>query len=395
MKRFPRLVALLIALLSRLRKSRRLMGVAVAIVVACGLALWLWPRAKPPAYLFATVKHADLEDAVLATGVLQPIKQVEVGSQANGQLRSLKVVLGDTVTRGQLLAEIDPTSSDNDLREASAGLTTLAADRRAKAIRHAQADRELARQRQLARDDATSPRDLEKARTEAEALTAELASLDSQISQQKVKVDKARTNLSYTRITAPINGTVTAITTQEGQTVTAIYQIPTILKVADLSMMTVRAQVSEADVVRIRAGQPVYFTILGAPDKRYEGKLRVIQPSPEKINNAIFFNALFDVPNPSGVLRPDMTAQVSIVSSRIANALTFPSVALGEKRADGRYRVRVLDAQGNAHARWVRVGLDNRLTAQALDGLSAGDRVVTADPTDAPPPGSNDSGTLL
>ncbi|AJZ74760.1 macrolide transporter subunit MacA [Pandoraea apista] len=372
---------------------RRKFGVA-ALVAICGLAIWLWPHPKPPAYLSAKVTRGDLEDAVLATGVLQPIRQVEVGSQANGQLRSLKVVLGDHVTKGQLLAEIDPTSSDNDLREASAGLTTLVADRRAKAIRQAQAQRELARQRQLARDDATSPRDLEKARTESDALTAELASLDSQIRQQNVKVDKARTNLSHTRITAPISGTVTAITTQEGQTVTAIYQIPTILKVADLTMMTIRAQVSEADVVRIREGQHVYFTILGAPETRYEGRLRVIQPSPEKINNAIFFNALFDVPNPNGVLRPDMTAQVSIVRARIANALTFPSVALGEKRADGRYRVRVLDKHGDAHARWVKIGLDNRLTAQALDGLSEGDRVVTADPTDAPP-GGGDTGSLL
>ncbi|VVE88471.1 macrolide transporter subunit MacA [Pandoraea bronchicola] len=381
MKRFPLLP------LTRRRK----IGVAV-LVVLCGLAIWQWPRPKPPAYLSAKVTRGNLEDAVLATGVLQPIKQVEVGSQANGQLRSLKVALGDHVTKGQLLAEIDPTSSDNDLREANAGLTTLAADRRAKAIRHAQAERELIRQRQLALDEATSPRELEKARTESDALSAELASLDSQISQQHVKVDKARTNQSYTRITAPINGTVTAISTQEGQTVTSIYQIPTILKVADLSMMTVRAQVSEADVVRIREGQRVYFTILGAPETRYEGKLRVIQPSPEKINNAIFFNALFDVPNPNGVLRPDMTAQVSIVRAHIESALTFPSVALGEKRADGRYRVRVLDNHGMAHARWVKVGIDNRLTAQALDGLSEGDRVVTADPTDAPPPGNNDAG---
>jgi len=379
--------------MSRLTRRRKI-GVAV-LVVLCGLAIWQWPHSKPPAYLSAKVTRSDLEDAVLATGVLQPIKQVEVGSQANGQLRSLKVVLGDHVTKGQLLAEIDPTSSDNDLREATAGLTTLAADRRAKAIRHAQAERELARQRQLALDDATSPRELEKARTESDALTAELASLDSQISQQNVKVDKARTNQSYTRITAPISGSVTAITTQEGQTVTAIYQIPTILKVADLSMMTVRAQVSEADVVRIREGQRVYFTILGAPETRYEGKLRVIQPSPEKINNAIFFNALFDVPNPNGVLRPDMTAQVSIVRAHLENALTFPSVALGEKRADGRYRVRVLDKKGEAQPRWVKVGLDNRLTAQALDGLSEGDRVVTADPTDAPPPGNSDAGALL
>ncbi|WP_353191307.1 macrolide transporter subunit MacA [Pandoraea pnomenusa] len=377
----------------RLTRRRKLGAAALALLV--GLLVWQWPRAKPPAYLSAKVTRGNLEDAVLATGVLQPIKQVEVGSQANGQLRSLKVVLGDPVTKGQLLAEIDPTSSENDLREATAGLITLSQDRRAKAIRLGQAEREFARQRQLSRDEATSPRDLEKARTEFEALTAEVASLDSQIGQQKVKVDKARTNLSYTRITAPLTGTVTAITTQEGQTVTAIYQIPTILKVADLSQMTIRAQVSEADVVRIREGQRVYFTILGAPETRYEGKLRVIQPSPEKINNAIFFNALFDVPNPHGVLRPDMTAQVSIVRAHIANALTFPSVALGEKRADGRYRVRVLDGKGNAQVRWVKVGLDNRLTAQALDGLFEGERVITADPTDAPPPGSADSGTLL
>ncbi|VVE20265.1 RND family efflux transporter mfp subunit [Pandoraea anhela] len=144
------------------RLTRRRKIVAVVVVVLCGLAVWRWPHPTPPAYLFATVAQRDLEDAVLATGVLQPIKQVEVGSQANGQLRSLNVVLGDTVAKGQLVAEIDPTSSENDLREASAGLTTLAADRRAKAIRHAQAERELARQRQLARDDATSPRDLEK-----------------------------------------------------------------------------------------------------------------------------------------------------------------------------------------------------------------------------------------
>ncbi|VVE23914.1 efflux transporter periplasmic adaptor subunit [Pandoraea pneumonica] len=373
---------------------RRKIGVAVVLAL-CALTAWQWPHAKPPAYLSAKVARGDLEDAVLATGVLQPIKQVEVGSQANGQLRSLKVVLGDNVTKGQLLAEIDPTLSESDLRDVTAGLNTLAADRRAKAIRQAQAERELARQRQMARDEATSPRDLEKARMEYEALTAELASLDSQISQQNVKVDKARTNLSYTRITAPISGSVTLISTQEGQTVTAIYQIPTILKIADLSKMTIKAQVSEADVVRIREGQPVYFTILGAPQTRYEGKLRVIQPSPEKINNAIFFNALFDVPNPNGVLRPDMTAQVSIVRERIANTLTFPSVALGEQRADGRYKVRVLDAKGNAHVRWVKVGLDNRLTAQALDGLAEGERVVTADPADAPPPGSGDNGGAL
>lgn len=378
--------------LPRITRRRAIGAAALLLVIA--VVAWRWPRPKPPAYLTAVVKRADLEDAVLATGVLEPIRQVDVGSQANGQLRSLKVALGDAVTKGQLLAEIDPVQAENDLREASAGLDTLAANRRATAARHAQARRELARQTQLAADDATAPRELEKAKTEADALGAEVASLDAQLVQQRVKVDRARTSLSYTRIVAPLAGTVTSITTKEGQTVTALYQIPTILKVADLSTMTVKAQVSEADVVRVRHGQAVWFTILGAPKTRFEGTLRVIQPSPEKINNAIFFNALFDVPNPDGMLRPDMTAQVSIVQSKVTDALIVPSSALGAHHDDGRREVRVVDAKGVAHKRWVKIGIDNRLMAQALDGLAEGDRVVTADPTDTAPAGNQDGAVL-
>ena len=141
---------------------------------------------------------------------------------------------------------------------------------------------------------------------------------------------------------APIDGDVVSINTLEGQTVVASFQVPTLMKLADLSTMTVKAQVSEADVVRVKAGLPVYFTILGDPDTRYHGTLRAVQPSPEKINNAVFFNALFDVPNPERTLRVDMTAQVAIMLGEAKQALTVPLTALGARDKDGRHEVRVL-----------------------------------------------------
>lgn len=169
-------------------------------------------------------------------------------------------------------------------------------------------------------------------------------------------------------------------------------QAPVILKLADLDTMTVKAQVSEADVIRVRAGQPAYFTILGEPDKRHYGKLRAIEPAPQnyaeaqsplgggsKPNSAVFYNALFEVPNPEHRLRISMTAQVSIVLSNARNALSIPAAALGEKRKDGTYAVRVLRADGSTETRNVRIGINNNVRVEVLAGLKDGERVVIGD----------------
>lgn len=365
----------------------------VLLIGALLLLAWGWKAVKdrhaaPQSYLTATVVRGNIEDAVLATGVLQPWRQVDVGSQASGQLKSLKPKLGDTVKKGQLLAEIDPALTENALRDARAGLDVLVAQKRAKQALLKKAELNWRRQHTMVQQDAASRQDVEAADADLASQRADLAALDAQIQQQRIRVDTAQTNLGYTRIAAPIDGTVVSITTQEGQTVVASYQVPTILKIADLSRMTVKAQVSEADVIRIHPGMPVYFVILGAPDKRYYGTLRAIQPSPEKINNAIFFNALFDVPNTDGVLRPDMTAQVSIVLGRADNALLVPSTALGTRAKDGRYAVRVLDAHGKTQVRQVRIGLDNHIKAQVLDGLQAGEKVITGEAPASDTPGA-------
>jgi macrolide-specific efflux system membrane fusion protein len=374
------------------RRSRQLfIGIAVLVVLALAAYFWLSP-AKKNEYLTATVQRTDLENAVLATGVLQALKQVEVGAQVSGQLKSLKVVLGQTVKKGDWLAEIDPVISQNTLAQEQAKLENLQAQKLAKEVRVKQAELTWARQREMLAQDAAPRQDMESADAELRALRADGVSLDAQIRQQKLAMASAQTNLSYTRIVAPIDGDVVSISTLEGQTVVAAFQVPTLMKLADLSTMTVKAQVSEADVVRVRAGQPVYFTILGDPDRRYYGTLRAVQPSPEKINNAVFFNALFDVPNPDRTLRVDMTAQVAIMLGEAKQALTVPLTALGARDKDGRQEVRVLKPDQTVEKRQVRVGITNNFQAQVLEGLKEGDNVITGDASALETAGGNDNG---
>ncbi|MGJ7524240.1 macrolide transporter subunit MacA [Variovorax sp. GB1P17] len=363
------------------RRSRKLLVGITALVVVAIAAFFLLSPAKKTEYLTAPVQRADLENAVLATGVLQALRQVEIGAQVSGQLKSLKVVLGQTVKKGDWLAEIDPVISQNSLAQEQAKLENLQAQKLAKEVRVKQAELSWARQREMLAQDAAARQDMESADAELRALRADAVSLDAQIRQQKLALASAQTNLSYTRIVAPIDGDVVSISTLEGQTVVASFQVPTLMKLADLSTMTVKAQVSEADVVRVKPGQPVYFTILGDPDKRYHGTLRAVQPSPEKINNAVFFNALFDVPNPDRTLRVDMTAQVAIMLGEAKQALTVPLTALGARDKDGRQEVRVLKADQSVEKRLVRVGITNNFQAQVLEGLKEGDNVITGDPS--------------
>ena len=195
------------------------------------------------------------------------------------------------------------------------------------------------------------------------------------------------------------DGEVVAIVTQEGQTVVAQQQAPVILKLADVSTITVKAQVSEADVIRIQPGQTAYFTILGDPDKRYYGKLRAIEPAPQNYldtqstlgggatrnNTAVFYNALFDVPNDDHRLRISMTAQVNVLLGTARQALNVPVAALGKRVGPNRYGVRVLGDDGKAVTRQIVTGLNNNVRVEVREGLSAGERVVIGEAGESAP----------
>lgn len=373
------------------RTKLRKVGMGLALAVVAGLVFYtVQAPAEAPQYLTATVERSDIESAVLATGLLEGIKQVDVGAQVSGQLKSLKVKVGDKVKKGQWLAEIDPLVLQNTLRQAQVDEENLQAQRRATQAQLKQTKAIYERYQDLQQDASISRQDFETAQSNYEVQAANLLSLDAQIKSAHIQIDTAKVNLAYTRIVAPIDGDVVGIVTQEGQTVIANQLAPILLKLADLDTMTVKAQVSEADVIHIEPGQEVYFTILGE-DRRYYGKLRGTEPAPQnfletppagtpKQTTAVFYNALFDVPNPDHRLRISMTAQVRVVLDTAQSVLTIPVAALGPRNSDGSFPVRVLDAKGQARSRNVQTGINNNVKVQINEGLAEGDRVVIGDP---------------
>lgn len=358
----------------------------LAVLLAGGF--W-WRHSSAPTYQTVAVKHADIEDKVSASGVLQPVRKVDVGAQVSGQLQKLHVQLGQAVKKGDLLATVDASIAGNDLLNMEATLEQQAAQRESKQSDLDQAERELARQSAMLASDAASRSDVELAENKLKMLKGDLRALEAQIRQTQTSIASARTKLGYTRIAAPMDGEVVNITAQEGQTLISAQQAPTIMTLARLDTMMVKAQVSEADVARLRPGQAVYFTTLGDAEVRHSGKLRVVQPTPEKINNAIFYNALFDVPNAKRELWTDMTVLVSLILNEVKHVLIVPVVALGEKDNEGRYTVRVLNADGTISQRKIRIGLNDHINAQILEGLTEGEPVITAEkslPTKADAP---------
>lgn len=379
-------------------------AVATAALAYGAYALW-WAKPATPSYVTATVQTANIEDAVLASGTLEAFRQVSVGAQVSGQIKSLKVEVGDEVRKGQLIAEIDSLPQTNSLRNAEAALATARAQWRARQAEEVQAEQAFKRQQVLRAADASSQADFEAAEATLNTVRAGVEALKAQVAQAEIAADTARINLGYTRIVSPMDGHVVAIVTKEGQTVNANQSAPTIVKIAQLDTMTIKAQISEADVVRVLPGQKAYFTVLGEPDRRYDATLRSVDPAPESLASesssssaasdsaasakAIYYNGVFEVPNPERRLRISMTAQVRIVRAEARDALSIPSSALGARGKDGTYTVRVLDAEGRVQRREIKVGLNNSVNAQVLEGLEAGERVVLGEAAAGAPAAAN------
>ena len=375
-----------------------------AILGVLALASWgiyakFIKKAPAPEVITAEVERTNLEDTVLASGTIKSERDVNVGAQVSGQIKRLLVDLGDQVKQGQLLAEIDSTTQTNTLRNAEAQVALLQAQLQAKEALFRQAEITYQRQQGLFKQDAGSKAELDAAEATQATTRADINALQAQIKQANISVDTARVNLGYTRILAPIDGVVTGVIAEEGRTVNAVQSAPTIIKLSRLDSVLIKAQISEADVVRVKPGLPVYFTILGEPQKRYEAKLRAIEPSPESeqvdtstktttttsssTTAAVYYNGLFEVPNPDGKLRVAMTAQVFIVLAKADDVLAIPASALGKRnRKDDTYTVRVLEGEPGAQRvsdRQVKVGLNNRVQAQVLSGLKEGERVVVGE----------------
>ncbi|MBY6092074.1 efflux RND transporter periplasmic adaptor subunit [Maritimibacter alkaliphilus] len=363
--------------------------IAIVLLLLGGGGYAVWSqffKPEPPVQLTtAPVARGTVEETVLASGIIEAQQLISVGARVSGQVETLAVTLGQQVQEGDLIAQIDNQDQQNDVLQAKADLAQIEAQIAANEANLRKAQLLLERAEKLQAQNYTSQVDVESATADVQVYKADLAALAAQKDKAEVTVSTAQIALDRTRITAPITGTVVAIVVNEGQTVNANTDAPTIVKLANLDQMVVKAEISEADVVHVRAGQEVRFTILGEPEQQFTATVRDVEPAPSEIKDsdtistdeAIYYNGLFDVENPDHTLRIGMTTQVSIVLDRAEGVLTLPAAALKGSARSG-YTVQVVDpATGAPRSVAVEVGLNNKVTAQITSGLSEGDRVVT------------------
>ncbi|MDP9649653.1 efflux RND transporter periplasmic adaptor subunit [Paraburkholderia caledonica] len=400
------------------RRSPIRYAATAAILLACaavGAGLWWRQRAAADAraqFETATVKRDRIETLIAAMGTIEPRNYVDVGTQVSGQIKRIDVEVGSVVHSGQPLAEIDPTVYRAAVDARRASLRNQFATHAEYVAQFDLARLQLARQRSLAQALATSSEALETAEANVRIARARVDSMRATIEQTQSALQADEASLGFTRIYAPMSGVVVSVPTRQGQTLNASQQTPVLLRIADLSTMTVEAQVSEGDVGKLYKGMDVYFSTLGGSE-RWTGKLAKVEPTPTVVNNVVLYKARFDVSNVDNRLLPQMTAQVFFVRNRAEDALVVPASAValsadtsgatsparhapdlgwtalvtrsGDAASDARVppalaartgTARVLRPDGAIETRIVSVGIDNRANAQILRGLRAGERVI-------------------
>jgi membrane fusion protein, macrolide-specific efflux system len=373
--------------LTAAKRKKIIAGVILAVLIGGGL-YWYTSAAGAPkrdVLVPITVTRGTVEALVTAQGKLEAKQYVDVGTQVSGQLKAIHVDIGDTVTKGQLLAEIDPRVYQAQVEAGEAHLNSLRAQLNQQKAAAVLAEQNLKRNQNLITANAVSQQALQETESQASVARAQVESIAAQIQETESNLKASRTNLSYTKIYAPMAGTVTTLPTKEGQTLNANQTAPIVLQVANLDVMTVRAQVAEADVSSLKENMPAYFTTLGNSDHRWTGKVRQVLPSPQIVNDVVLYDVLIDAKNEGRQLMTGMTTQVFFILGKADNALVIPAELLTRRAAKedndkGKaYRVAVVTEAGRQQ-RVIHVGLQTRTQAEVVDGLQEGERVAATRP---------------
>lgn len=316
----------------------------------------------------STVTRGDIENTVTAAGTLTSKDWVAVGAQVSGQLDTIAVEVGDIVKKGQLLAEIDATVQVARVNASRASLNALKSQQTSRESKLKLAKLTAERQGRMMNDKATSEQEYDKSLNALIEAEASLLQLKAQIAQSEASLSSQEAELGYTTIYAPMDGTVVSVVAKEGQTLNANNQAPTILTIADLTVMTVEAEVSEADINKLKKNMPVYFSTLGGGKRRWESNVRQILPTPTIANNVVLYTVLFDVDNSDAALLSQMTAQVFFVTSSAENVLSVPVGALtfiddknpSSKKENNRERMANLSDEQRAAMRAARANGEGR-----------------------------------
>jgi macrolide-specific efflux system membrane fusion protein len=360
-------------------------GAGALLVISAVLAAALWLRPVPKAvaapvhYETVAVWRGPIEKTVVASGKLDLLKYIDVAAQVSGQISEVDTAIGDHVKSGEHLIEIAPAVQPGRVESNRAQLARLKAELAGQSAQLDFAQLQYQRQTQLKEANATREESVESSRMAMFSAAAKVDAINAQIQQTESVMREDDAVRSRTRVVAPVSGTVVALSAREGQIVNANRDV--LLRIADLSKMTVHALVAEEDVTRLVPGMIAYFTTPGFPGKRWSGKLRQIVPLPAngsgQQGKRTFYNVLFDVANSSGQLMSGMSADVWFVLEHDASTLQIPADVLPPRaEPDGSYRLRIMTNDSQIATRLVKVGIRTADAVQVIEGLVEGEQVV-------------------
>ena len=307
-----------------------IIGIALVIfLLAAGLFFYFQSGNNGPKYRTQAASRGDIRAAVMSTGTMNAVVTVLVGTQVSGTIKTLYVDFNSPVKKGQILAQIDPATLQAQVDQARANQMSAQANVQKAEASVIDTKRTLERNKTLFARNLIARSDVDTAETNFLSAEAQLSASKAAVAQTKAALDFAETNLRYTRIISPVDGTVISRNVDVGQTVAASFQTPTLFNIAqDLTKMQIDTSVDEADIGKIQVDQPVEFTVDSYPDTTFKGKVAEIRNAPITVQNVVTYDVVVKVDNPELKLKPGMTANVSIILSDKKGVLRIPNAAL-------------------------------------------------------------------
>lgn len=361
--------------------------IIVASLVILGSACYtIFKKPKDEVkYLTETVKKGNISQTITASGTVRSSNRVEVGAQVSGKITSINVSLGQEVKKGDLIATIDSLTQNNNLEEAKSKLKSYEAQRKSAKVKLQVAQSKFNRMSNLYREKSISQDDYESSKEELEIAKASVAEYDELIAQASISVKTAETNLSYTTITSPIDGVIISIPVSVGQTVNSNQSAPTIVQVADINKMLIKAEVAEGDITKVKNGMEVEISSLANPELKYKSTVQSVDLATstltddeysESVSNssAVYYYANIILDNTDNNLRIGMTTTNTITIKAENNILLVPTVAV--QKVDNKNIVKVLREKNQVETREVIVGISDGLSTEIKDGLKEGEEII-------------------
>ncbi|TKX33423.1 efflux RND transporter periplasmic adaptor subunit [Campylobacter taeniopygiae] len=375
-------------------KKKIIFIVVFLIVIFSGIYYWFFYDKEKVTYLTQKIQRDNISQSIEAIGKVYAKDQVDVGAQVSGQILKLYVDVGSYVKQGDLIAQIDKDKQQNDLDITKAELQSAKANLESKKVALDIALKQYEREKKLYALKATSLENLESQKNNYYTLKANVADLNAQVVQLEITLKNAQKDLDYTTITAPINGVIINVAVDEGQTVNANQNTPTIVRIANLDEMEVRMEVAEADVSKIKVGTELNFSLLSDPQKTYHAKIESIDPADTEVSdsssnsdsssssstsNAIYYYAKFYVPNKDNFLRIGMSVENEIIVASAKNVIVVPNYAI--KNDEKGYYVEVLE-NDEAVKKYVKLGIKDAINTEILQGVSENENLILSSSAD-------------